>query len=80
MQYINSAVQLGRVLAARRKTLGSAQAELAAKVGISQNRLSELETSADKLTVGRLLTLLNVLGLELVIRERTAAKSAKAEW
>jgi HTH-type transcriptional regulator / antitoxin HipB len=80
MQYINSAVQLGRVLAARRKTLGIAQTELAAKVGVSQNRLSELENSADKLTVGRLLTLLNVLGLELVIRERTAAKTTKAEW
>lgn len=81
MQYINSPAQLGKILAARRKTLNLSQQDLAARLGISQNRLSELERQTVRLTVERLLNLLNVLGLELVVRERTSAsKASKIEW
>lgn len=81
MQYINSSGQLGSVLAARRKTAGISQSRLAAKLGISQNRLSELEALPGKLTVERLLVMLNLLGLELAVRERTvASKPSRIEW
>jgi HTH-type transcriptional regulator/antitoxin HipB len=81
MQYINAPNQLGKILAARRKTLRLSQSEVAAKLGISQNRLSELEDRADKLTVDRLLSLLNLLGLELSVRQRSAVQDAsRVEW
>jgi HTH-type transcriptional regulator/antitoxin HipB len=57
------------------------QQALAAKLGISQNRLSELETRPERLTLERLLTFLNLLGLELAIRERPAnPTSRRLEW
>lgn len=80
MQHINSSMQLGKVLAARRKALGFSQNEFSARLGLSQNRLSELEASADKLTVERLLAMLNLLGLEMAVRDRTTTKAAKSEW
>jgi HTH-type transcriptional regulator/antitoxin HipB len=81
MQYVNAPNQLGKILAARRKTLRLSQSEVAAKLGISQNRLSELEDRADKLTVDRLLSLLNLLGLELSVQERSAVQDAsRVEW
>lgn len=80
MQHINSTMQLGKVLAARRKAMGFSQREFSAKLGLSQNRLSELETSADKLTAERLLVMLNLLGLELAVRDRAATKTTRSEW
>lgn len=78
MNPLTSTTQIGRILAARRKSLGLSQHDLAAKLGISQNRLSELESRPDRLTVERLLAFANLLGLELAIRERPA--SGRAEW
>jgi HTH-type transcriptional regulator / antitoxin HipB len=81
MTYINSPGQLGQILSARRKTLGLSQQRLAALLSISQNRLSELEAQPSRLTLERLMSLLNILNLDLEIRERPAsAKSARDEW
>jgi HTH-type transcriptional regulator / antitoxin HipB len=81
MNYLNSSVQLGQTLASRRKALGIPQAVFATKLGISQQRFSELEVRPGTLTVDRLLTLLNLLNLELTIAERTTkGKTSKAEW
>jgi transcriptional regulator with XRE-family HTH domain len=43
------------MLAARRKALGLSQKELAIRLNLSQNRLSELELAPERLTVERLL-------------------------
>jgi HTH-type transcriptional regulator/antitoxin HipB len=81
MSHVNSATQIGRILAARRKSMGLSQGELAIKLGLSQNRLSELESQPGKLTLERLLSLLNLLGLELQIDERAASfKARSAQW
>jgi len=79
MTLITHANQVGALLAARRKHLKHSQAETASKLGLSQNRLSELETHPETLTVAQLIALLNVLGLELQIGERSSAKH-KVEW
>lgn len=65
---IHSPVQLASLLKTTRKAEGLTQAALAARLGISQNRLSELEADAGALTVDRLLGLLQALRLELVLR------------
>ncbi len=73
--------QVGATLLARRKSLEFSQTEVAGKLGLSQNRLSELENRPETMTVEQLLALLNVLGLELSIAERSSgAGRSKVEW
>jgi HTH-type transcriptional regulator / antitoxin HipB len=79
MHAINNPAQIGATLAGRRKHLKLSQAEVADRLGLSQNRISELEASPQTLTVEQLLALLNVLGLEMTLGERPGGKP-KVEW
>ena len=80
-QILTHGAQLGQILATRRRASKLSQRALAAKLAISQNRLSELEANPGTLTVDRLLELANLLGLELVIQDRPPAQpSSKTEW
>jgi HTH-type transcriptional regulator/antitoxin HipB len=79
MRPITHATQIGATLSARRKALDLSQTEVASRLGLSQNRLSELEARPETLTVAQLLALLNVLGLEMTVAEASSAKP-KAEW
>ena len=80
-QVLTHSAQLGQILATRRRVLKLSQRALAAKLVISQNRLSELETNPGTLTVDRLLELANLLGLELVIQDRPPMQpSSRTEW
>jgi HTH-type transcriptional regulator/antitoxin HipB len=80
-QLITTPLQLGEVLRGRRKARGMSQAELAAKLNISQSRLSTLESDPATLTLDRLLALASLLGLELVVEDRaTTADRRKPEW
>lgn len=73
--------QTGQVLSARRKALKLSQRVLAERVGISQNRLSELEMDPSRLTLDRLLFLVNALGLELVLQDKDRSGSVRqSEW
>ena len=78
MHPISHAKQIGAALLGRRKSLGLSQAQVAEKLGLSQNRISELENQPDTLTVQQLLDMANVLGLELRLGERATSK--KTEW
>lgn len=79
MHPISHTRQVGATLQARRKALNLSQAQVAEKLGLSQNRLSELENQPETLTVQQLLALANVLGLDVTLTERTAGKD-KVEW
>ena len=80
-QIITHSAQLGQILAGRRKASKRSQRALAAKLAISQNRLSEIESNPGTIAVDRLLELANILGLELVIQDRPpASRSSKTEW
>ena len=79
MQSINNPTQIGATLSGRRKHLKLSQTDVANRLGLSQNRLSELEAKPETLTVEQLLALLNVLGLEMSLSERTGGKS-RVEW
>jgi HTH-type transcriptional regulator/antitoxin HipB len=79
MQPITTPQQIGAVLVGRRKALALSQTEVAGKLSLSQNRLSELENHPGTLTLEQLLALANALGLELAIGERKGGKS-KVEW
>lgn len=80
-QILINGTQLGQLLATRRRANQLSQRALAAKLAISQSRLSEIETDPGTLTVDRLLDLANLLGLELVIQDRPSIQSSsKTEW
>ena len=79
MSRLYSAQQAAQLLVGRRKALGLSQAEVAARLGISQNRLSELELRPERLTLDRLLALVGVLGLELAIGDKPPPRG-DSEW
>ena len=70
--------QLSQILIGRRKKLGFTQQQLAAKLALTQNRVSQIESDPKGLALDRLLELLNVLGLEMRVEDRPAR--AKSEW
>jgi HTH-type transcriptional regulator/antitoxin HipB len=77
-QTITTPAQVGEILRSRRKSRRASQAVLAEKLGISQSRLSILESNPERLTLDRFLTLAKLLGLEVVLRDAT--ERPKAEW
>ena len=80
MHLISTPKQIGTNLAGRRKHLKLSQTEVASRLGLSQNRLSELESRPETMTVEQLLALLNVLGLEMELRERDSRGKSRVEW
>lgn len=79
-QILTTSRQLGPLLASKRRAKKLSQTAVSAKLGISQNRLSEIEKDAATLHVQRLLDVLNVLGLDLVIQDRTSSRPTSVEW
>lgn len=71
-QPLLTATQLGQLLRAARKQRCLTQAEVGARLGLSQNRVSHLEGHADELSVKQLLTWCAVVGLELSLAQRLA--------
>jgi len=68
-----TAGQLGAMLQASRKALGLTQSALAARIGLSQSRVSHLELNAHELSVEQLLAWCAALGLELAVGTRNSA-------
>jgi HTH-type transcriptional regulator/antitoxin HipB len=76
-----TAPQLGQLLVSTRKRHKLTQTAVANRVGLSQNRISYLETHPDEISVKQLLSWCSALGLELRLGERdTSAASTSAEW
>jgi HTH-type transcriptional regulator/antitoxin HipB len=80
MHPVTTPAQVGQTLAARRKQLGLSQTDVAGRLGLSQNRLSELESQPETMTVAQLLGLLNILGLDATIAVRSDKPHGKVEW
>ncbi len=79
-QLITTPAQVGEILRGRRKARGVAQQALATKLGISQSRLSTLEAQPGDMNLERLLSLAKLLGLELVLQDKSEPKRTKSEW
>jgi len=77
-----TAPQLGSILQAARKARGMTQSALAARLGLSQSRVSYLELSPHDLSLAQLLAWCSTLGLELTIDARggAAAPGMQADW
>ena len=83
-QTIATPYQMGQILAAGRRRANLTQTEAAARLGVSQSRISTLEADSGALTLSQLLTLLGAYGLQLQVQDRgssVAAPTASAlEW
>lgn len=77
---ITNSNQIGQILRARRKARRVSQQRLAEKLDLSQNRLSEIESGGAPLTVERLIAWANVLGLQLVLQDKTDEPKPSTEW
>ena len=83
-QTIATPYQMGQILAAGRRRAGLTQTEAAARLGVSQSRISTLEADSGALTLKQLLTLLGAYGLQLQVQDKGSPAAAPApsalEW
>lgn len=83
---VHSPEQLAVLLKTTRKARRLTQGELAARMGLSANRFSELESDVGALTLQRLFELTQALGLEIFIANADdnaaspAADAPAAQW
>lgn len=75
---VRTAAQLKMLLRALRKTQALSQLEFGKRVGLSQERISKIETHPERVTVDQLLTLLMALDAEMVIQPRTPSADEAA--
>jgi len=73
---VRTADQLPALLQAYRKASGLTQTEVARRLGVTQQTLSALERNARRASADRLIELLNILGVECVLRARNPAPDA----
>lgn len=67
---MKSVADLGLMIYGIRQRNGLSQRELAARLGVSQRYLSELETGKPKVLNHQFFAVLEKLGIELAFRER----------
>lgn len=77
---LQSPAQLSAHLKALRKTRGMTQAQLAKRLGISQSRLADIENHPETVSSAQLLDLFAVLGVEVLLRIKTANESRSADF
>ncbi|CAG9174685.1 hypothetical protein LMG23994_02931 [Cupriavidus pinatubonensis] len=79
-QVLSTPLQVRQVLQGARKAAGLNQSETAARLNISQSRMSHMELNPGSISVDQLLALMGVLGLELVVQEKRGGVDAEAGW
>ena len=72
---VRTTEQLPQLLKAFRKNAGLTQADVALRLGVTQQTVSALELNAEAVSAERLMRLLNILGVEWVLRTRSASPS-----
>jgi HTH-type transcriptional regulator/antitoxin HipB len=72
---------VGQLLRSARKRRKLTQAQVAARLGLSQNRVSHLELHPEELSLKQMLGWCSVVGLELRLGEREGVETlVSQEW
>jgi len=86
-QVLSIASQAGPLLQAARKSARLSQTELAARLGLSQSRLSAMELNPGSINLDQLLALFSALDIELIVQSRQqhgdalqAGEPKRPEW
>jgi HTH-type transcriptional regulator/antitoxin HipB len=83
---IQTAEQLKAIIAGFRKSAGMTQEDLALRLGITQQTYSAGERNAANMSVSKLLSVLNVLGVEMILQSKSSNADAtpsgvkSAQW
>ena len=67
--------QLAPQLRSLRKARGLSQSDLAVRLGVSQSRVAAIERNPAAVSVGQLIEILNILGVDLVLRDMQTRSS-----
>jgi HTH-type transcriptional regulator/antitoxin HipB len=78
--HIRTPEQLRVALRQLRHAQGLNQAQFGSRVGLSQERISAIESHPERITTDQLLTILMAMGMEVVIKPRTPANPSKESW
>lgn len=81
---VHTSAHFSALLQGFRRQAGLTQAEMAKRLGVTQQTLSAFERNAEKASAERLLEYLNILGVYLVLRQsqgkQPAASASDVEW
>lgn len=72
---VRTTEQLPQLLKAFRKAARLTQADVALRLGVTQQTVSALERNAETVSAARLMKLMNILGVEWVLRAKQGAPS-----
>ena len=79
--FLSNPGQLGHLLLTARKRIGLTQTAAAAHVGVSQSRLSVLESDPSGISLSQLMALAALYGLRIAVDDQPLAQEpTKAEW
>ncbi|MBD5409698.1 MAG: helix-turn-helix transcriptional regulator [Treponema sp.] len=67
---LHSSKDISTVVKERRKALGYTQAEVASFCNVGLRFLSELENGKETLQLGKVLKVVNILGIDLIAKQR----------
>ena len=67
---ITDTATLGKMLKTRRKELGITQAYLSEVTGLSTTFISDVENGKSTAEIGRIIKLVNMLGMDLIVESR----------
>lgn len=67
------------MLAAQRRRLGISQQELAARAGLRREKVNRIESKGEDVGLDQLCRLLDAVGLELHVGEKSKARSASPD-
>ncbi|MDP4837126.1 MAG: helix-turn-helix transcriptional regulator [Orrella sp.] len=81
---VHTSEHFSALLQGFRRQAGLTQAEMAKRLGVTQQTLSAFERNAEKASAERLLEYLSILGVDLVLRQsqgkQPAASASDVEW
>jgi len=72
--------QFGPILQKLRRDKGWSQAELGSKIGLSQARISVIESKPESVSIDQMLTVLMALGYEINVAPRTGKTDTPDLW